>query len=370
MWQTNIKQQQIRLGGQRFTAADRDTLRQLAGTASDPALRDAYAFLEEWFSPSPWIEVQTSGSTGSPKRMQVEKTRMMHSAARTCEYLGLGADETALLCMNLKYIGAKMMVVRALLAGMRLQVRQPSGNPLAGFDEKIDFLAVVPLQLYHILRNEEEKRELAKVRHVIVGGGAVDEALLPLLAPLPCHVFSTYGMTETLSHIALRPLNGPAASERYTPFKGIGLSLSERQTLVIHAPDLCSNDLVTNDVARLYADGTFTIIGRAENTVNSGGIKIQIEEEEKRLKECIATPFALTSVADERLGEALVLLIDNHYPADDDTLMSDIKSRMPRYHAPRKIIRVEKVPQTENGKINRKACRELAMGAPESKERE
>ena len=183
------------------------------------------------------------------------------------------------------------------------------------------------------------------------------------LENLPCRVYSTYGMTETLSHVALRLLNGPEASVGYRPFEGVSLSLSVRGTLVIHAPELCSSDLETNDVAHLHADGTFTIEGRADNVVNSGGVKIQIEEEERRLKELIDVPFALTSVPDRRLGEALVLLVIRDFPMDDVGLFDAMKALLPRYHVPRHILRVAAVPVAGNGKIDRKACRELALEA-------
>ena len=363
MWQTDISRQQVEVEGRRFTMADRQLLEQLSHAGADEALCAVCAFLAEWFSPSPMVEVQTSGSTGVPKRMQVEKERMMRSAIRTCEFLGLHRGDTALLCMDLKYIGAKMMVVRALVAGLRLMVRRPSGHPLADVAQGVDFLAVVPMQLYNTLQCAVEAERLAHVRCVIVGGGAVDEALQQRLAGLPCRVYSTYGMTETLSHIALRALNGPQASRLYTPFAGVRLSLSERGTLVVHAPEVCAAVLETNDVVRLHADGRFEVVGRADNTVNSGGVKIQIEEEEQRLKDFVPVPFALTAVSDERLGEALVLLVDAACPLPDEALLTEAKRRLPRYHAPRHVVRVEAVPLAGNGKTDRQSCRRIACQA-------
>ena len=340
MWQTEIERQHVGVEGRRFSAADLHELVALSVEEEDEALRAVYAFLVEWFSPTSTVEVQTSGSTGVPKRMRVEKARMMRSAVRTCEFLGLRPGDTALLCMDLKYIGAKMMVVRALVAGLHLWVRRPSGHPLADVEERVDFLSVVPMQLYHTLEQADERERLSRVRCVIVGGGAVDEALERRLEYLPCRVYSTYGMTETLSHVALRPLNGPEASVGYRPFEGVSLSLSVRGTLVIHAPELCSSDLETNDVAHLHADGTFTIEGRADNVVNSGGVKIH-----------------------RWLGEALVLLVIRDFPMDDVGLFDAMKALLPRYHVPRHILRVAAVPVAGNGKIDRKACRELALEA-------
>lgn len=211
MWQTEIEWQHVGVEGRRFSATDLHELAALSVEEEDGALRAVYAFLAEWFSPASTVEVQTSGSTGVPKRMRVEKARMMRSAVRTCEFLGLRPGDTALLCMDLKYIGAKMMVVRALVAGLHLWVRRPSGHPLADVEERVDFLSVVPMQLYHTLEQVDERERLSRVRCVIVGGGAVDEVLERQLENLPCRVYSTYGMTETLSHVALRLLNGPEA---------------------------------------------------------------------------------------------------------------------------------------------------------------
>ncbi len=164
MWQTEIERQHVGVEGRRFSAADLHELAALSVEEEDEALRAVYAFLAEWFSPASTVEVQTSGSTGVPKRMRVEKARMMRSAVRTCEFLGLRPGDTALLCMDLKYIGAKMMVVRALVAGLHLWVRRPSGHPLADVEERVDFLSVVPMQLYNTLG----RRTSGSVWHVFV----------------------------------------------------------------------------------------------------------------------------------------------------------------------------------------------------------
>lgn len=357
MWQTEISRQSMWVEGRRFAAADRAELCRLAACEPDGALRDVYAFLAEWFSDAPDVEVQTSGSTGVPKRIRVEKRRMVCSACRTCAFLSLKEGDAALLCMNMKYIGAKMMVVRALVAGLRLMVRPASGSPLSDVAEKVDFLSVVPMQLYRCVQDAGLRERLSRVRCVIVGGGAVDDSLRQALQELPCAVYSTYGMTETLSHVALRRMNGPDASEHYVPLEGIQLSLSENGTLVIDAPDICAERVVTNDVVRLYEDGTFTVLGRTDNVVNSGGIKIQIEEDERILRSCISVPFALTSVPDACLGEALVLLVQDGLPLSDEELRQRMQSALPRYHLPRRIVRVPRIPETENGKIDRRACR-------------
>lgn len=327
--------------------------------ASDGPMWDVLCFLHEWFSDDPTLVLQTSGSTGVPKKIVVRKDCMMQSARMTCEALALRAGDRALLCMDLRYVGARMMVVRALVADLELVVRAASGHPLADVEEPVDFAAVVPLQLCNSLQDDTERRRLAAIRAVLVGGGAVDGSLCAAVRDFPHGVYSTYGMTETLSHIALRRLNGPSASDCYTPFEGIGLSLSEEGTLVIEAPMLCDGRLVTNDLVRLMPDGRFEVLGRRDNVINSGGVKIQIEQDERLLRSVIGFPFALTSVPDVRLGQKAVLLAAGEF--DEEVLRGRMAGCLAPYHLPRDIFRVERIPETGNGKTDRAACRRLAL---------
>ena len=271
-------------------------------------------FLEEWNNPSPYVHVQTSGSTGAPKPMLVEKQRMLNSARITCDFLGLREGDTALLCMSLDYIAGKMMVVRSIERGLKLISVEPSGHPLATPHSPLDFAAMVPMQVYNSLQVPEEKERLMRIRHLIIGGGAIDDALASALKTFPNHVWSTYGMTETLSHIALRRLNGPEASEWYTPFPSVKVSLNEDSCLVIDAPLVCPSRLVTNDIAEL-SSGTvpkvkFRILGRKDNVICSGGIKIQIETVERQLRPHLQAPFLITKRPDAKFGEAVVLLTE------------------------------------------------------------
>ena len=352
------QQQRLLLEGKEY--APEDIFRLVAEGAGNcpPALWDLYLFLNEWFDASPVITVHTSGSTGVPKELVVRKDRMMQSARLTCEFLNLQAGDTALLCMNLRYIGAMMVVVRSLVAGLNLIVRPASGHPLSDIEEPLRFAAMVPLQVYNTLRVPEEKARLEQTDILIIGGGAVDDSLEAKMSALPTAVYSTYGMTETLSHIALRCLNGDTASKHYYPFPSVELSLSAESTLVIKAPLICGEVLQTNDIACLYPDGSFTIAGRKDNVINSGGIKIQAEEMEKRLRPFIPVPFVVTSVPDPRLGQALTLLIAGQ--VDVRELESKLQTVLDAYHRPRHIFMTESIPQTENGKTDRAGCRILA----------
>lgn len=354
--------QSLLLDGKRYTKADvlalcgRDCQPQSMQHA-DPFLRTLFLFLAEWFDESPTLQVQTSGSTGTPKILSVRKDRMMESARMTCEFLQLQAGDAALLCMPLQYIAGKMMVVRALVAGLNLIVRTPSGHPLADVQTPLRFAAMVPLQVYNTLQVPAEKERLCRTDILIIGGGAVEAGWEAEIRRLPGEVYSTYGMTETLSHIALRRLNGRHASPHYKPFPSVRLSLSAEGTLAIDAPLVCEERLITNDVAELHPDGTFTILGRKDNIINSGGIKIQAEEVEEILRPVIPVPFAITSTPDSKLGEAVVLLIE------ETKELEEIKQKIPllltKYRQPRQIRVVNAIPLTGTGKIDRAACRKL-----------
>lgn len=317
-------------------------------------------FLSEWRSHSPCVHVQTSGSTGAPKPMLVEKRRMLASARITCDFLGLKSGDTALLCMSLDYIAGKMMVVRALERGLRLVSVPPSGHPLATMgDDAIDFAAMVPLQVYNSLQIPAERARLMQIRQLIIGGGAIDDALGEALKTFPHAVWSTYGMTETLSHIALRRLSGPEASDCYTPFPSVRVSLSPDDCLVIEAPAVCEGQLVTNDMAALLPDGRFRILGRKDNVICSGGIKIQIEEVERQLHPHLQAPFLITRRPDPKFGEVCVLLTEGD-AAEASLVCERVLSK---YYQPRLCLHVARVPLTETGKPARREAERLAAQA-------
>lgn len=315
-------------------------------------LRD---FIAEWSGEGDTVEVQTSGSTGRPQRLHVRKDRMRSSARMTCNFLGLQPGDTALLCMNLRYIGAKMMVVRSLERGLRLLSVPPTSHPLATVDEKIDLAAMVPLQVFATLQVPREAERLRQITHLLIGGGAIDAALEAQLRDFPHAVWSTYGMTEMLSHIALRRVSGPAATDFYTPLPGVKVGRAENGCLTIEAPALCDTKLFTNDLVDLLPDGRFRILGRADNTIVSGGVKVQAEKLECLLRPYLSKPFLVSWITDERLGQAVVLLSED---AAAESLCQ--KAELPDYWRPRHWLRVERIPLTETGKPARARAHELA----------
>ena len=329
-------------------------------------------FFSEWNNHSDTVLVHTSGSTGKPKPMMVEKKRMLNSARITCDFLGLKPGDTALLCMSLDYIAGKMVVVRSIERHLHLISISPSGHPLKDVNLKevngeITFAAMVPMQVYNTLQVPEERERLSHIRHLIIGGGAIDASLEKELRSLPGNIaiWSTYGMTETLSHIALRRINGAEASEWYQPFDSVKISQTEEGCLVIDAPLVCAETLVTNDIVEIepyiynkvenhnkVEKTRFRIKGRKDNVICSGGIKIQIEEVEEFLKPHLEKPFMLAKKKDEKFGEIAVLLSEDKeiktVEATIRRLLSDHK-----YWIPREFLHVDHLPLTETGKPKR-----------------
>lgn len=347
-------------------------------------------FLSEWNNDSDRVLVHTSGSTGKPKPMMVEKKRMLNSARITCDFLGLKPGDSALLCMSLDYIAGKMVVVRSIERHLHLISVSPSGHPLKDINLKdangkdvngeITFAAMVPMQVYNTLQVPEERERLTHIRHLIIGGGAIDASLEKELRSLPGNIaiWSTYGMTETLSHIALRRINGDEASEWYQPFDSVKISQTDEGCLVIDAPLVCAETLVTNDIVEIepyiynkvenhnkVEKLRFRIKGRKDNVICSGGIKIQIEEVEALLKPHLEKPFMIAKKKDEKFGEIAVLLTEDEDikkveatirrllsgKSDDSNKSSESKSH--KYWIPREYLHVEHLPLTETGKPKR-----------------
>lgn len=353
-------------------------------------------FLDEWNSTNETLLVHTSGSTGKPKPMMVEKRRMVNSARITCDFLGLEPGNTALLCMSLDYIAGKMMMVRAIERQLSLVSVKPCGHPLSdeslskaecftfesskpgismplesetsessnifipskrsvSFENGFDFVAMVPMQVYNSLKVPIERERLSRIRHLIIGGGAIDEKLASELRKLPNAVWSTYGMTETLSHVALRRLNGPNASDWYQPFDGVGISTNEDGCLVIDAPQVCSQPLQTNDIAEIQVGDAkepvrFRILGRKDNVICSGGIKIQIEQVEDILRKHLVSPFMIAKKRDEKFGEIAVLITESEKLSEVEAIC---QTHLPKYWVPKEFLHYDRIPLTETGKPKR-----------------
>lgn len=316
---------------------------------------EAASFVREWFAPGGTVQARTSGSTGVPQEMSLCKNDMRASARLTNGFFGITARSTMLLCLSPGYIAGKMMMVRAFEAGADLVTVAPSSSPLKSVDEPFDFAAMVPMQVQRTLDDPVTAGRLARITSLIVGGAAVSPVLESQLAALPVQAYATYGMTETVSHIALRRIGG--AARAYTALGGVRFALDDRDCLVIEAPHLSGGRFVTNDVVRLDGDARFEWLGRYDNVINSGGVKLFPERIEEALSPLIPVRFFVTSRPDGLLGERLVLVIEGE-PWNVERL-SALRSRMEevlsRYERPREVLFLPRFRETWSGKVIRTA---------------
>ena len=320
--------------------------------------RDVCIFILEWMDSTDSVLAKTSGSTGFPKAIVLSKQKMLNSAKQTGDFFNFKEGQSALLCLSANYIAGKMMIVRAILWQLNLILVDPNGNPLENLNTKVDFAAMVPLQLVNSL-NSPDRIEL--ITNLLIGGGAVDTKLETKIQNLTTNCFSSYGMTETVSHVAIKSLNG---SSKSCYFKGLGdvlFSVDKRNCLKITAPHVLSSPIVTNDVVDLITEKQFVWLGRYDNVVNSGGIKLFPETIEKKLQGVISAPFFLTSLPDEKLGQKLVLLVENPIAKEKDKveLQKKIKGLLDKLEQARAIFFIKEFIRTPNGKLKRKATLSL-----------
>lgn len=307
-------------------------------------------FLLDWLDEKPVIEVKTSGSTGRPKSILLKKSQMVNSALATGDFFGLSPGDSALLCLPCDFIAGKMMLVRSMVLGLELDYVEPSSNPLEYNSNSYDFCAMVPLQL------KKSLGKLKQIRTLLVGGASVSNALEKKVEPESTTIFETYGMTETITHVAVRKIHPIPPSVVETFFKtlpGITISTDSRDCLVIDAPDVCDNKVVTNDLADLVSETEFKWLGRYDNIINSGGIKLIPEQIEAKLAQIITKRFFVAGLPDEKLGQKLVLVVEGEM--DTNNLLQEIisSSVLNKFEVPKAIYAVSKFSETDNRKILR-----------------
>ena len=313
--------------------------------------RAIFRFIREWLNVNDFISVSTSGSTGHPKMIKLQKQQMINSALLTQHFFSLNEKFTALLCLPMDYIAGKMMIVRAFVSGYNLITVQPSANPFKEIKQTIDFTALTPYQLYHSL---DDVKKLI-IRHIIVGGGEISAELEKKIRDVPSEIFATYGMTETCSHVALRRANGKDATDIYAAMKGISFLQDQRNSLVIHAPMLSDEKIVTNDVVALTDDRHFRWLGRYDNVINTGGVKVFPEVMEKKLFGLIDRPFFISSIKDNELSEKVVMVIEGKPLGNnrESALMKAFSQKLKRHEKPRRFLYADHFIYSESGKILR-----------------
>ena len=318
-------------------------------------------FLLDWLDDNDFIEVKTSGSTGKPKLIRIKKLAMVNSAFATGDFLNLKPGDKALYCLPSDYVAGKMMLVRAIILGLELDLTQPTSQPIFDYEKHYDFAAMVPMQL------EKVFGYCNNIKTIIVGGTAVSNRLNTAVQNVKSNIYETYGMTETVTHIALKKLNNFESLQEGTTkqfvkphFKvlpNVKISQDDRHCLIIKAPKLSEETIVTNDIVKLYSETEFEWLGRYDNVINSGGIKLFPEQIEVKLQNKINSRFFIASIPHEILSEQVVLVVES----DSSYLDNSVFNNLDKYEIPKHIYNVSQFIETSSGKVQRKKTFEIVL---------
>lgn len=323
---------------------DRSLLLSIEGC--DAAFAD---FMLAWWSDSAFVLGQTSGSTGEPKRIELSKRSMRESAKRTNAFFGLNPGDSLLMCLSANYIAGKMMVVRAIVGGLDLYVQPASSMPR--LERPYDLVSMVPLQVHSLMESGEGEKSLSHVKHLLVGGSQLMKDELDWLTSLPLKSYISYGMTETVSHVALSELP-KCGAPLYRALPDVRFSTDDRGCLVIQADYLKGSPFVTNDVVELLSECSFHWLGRWDNVINTGGVKVFPEKMEKKIEVLMDQPFYFVGEADPKFGERVVLKIESE-PFDTVSLLADMKKYLSPYEMPKQVCFVPQFQRLPSGKLKR-----------------
>lgn len=319
-------------------------------SAINPWEKEIYRFIINWLSDSETIVQYSSGTTGKPKKISLPKEAMMQSARLTCDYLKIREGNTALLCMPVDYIAGRMMIVRSMVRGLNLMIVEPKSLPLIDSLPQIDFAAMVPLQVLNLLicRND-----LNKIGKLLIGGAEISNELINLLKIVGTETYATYGMAETSSHIALMKLSPQPRDLTYHTLPGVNISVDSRNCLVISAPWI-AGEVRTNDIVKITGKGSFRWVGRYDNLINSGGIKIVPEEVESMVMSKTGIECIALGLPDPMLGHHLVLVVEkDQIIGSADDLKTELADLLPRRWKPKEVFLVDRFPRNEALKVDR-----------------
>ncbi len=314
-------------------------------------------FLVNWLDSTPVISVHTSGSTGLPKEISLLKAHMVNSAHATGSYFNLKSGQKALLCLPARYIAGKMMLVRAMALGLELDTVAPTATPLNFTNKYYDFCAMVPLQVQNSLKL------LGQIKTLIIGGAAVSNSLRKQIAACDVNAYETYGMTETITHVAIKELTKDVNNKKFVALPDIHFSTDERGCLVIDAPKISKEKVFTNDMVEIINENQFNWLGRFDTIINSGGVKLIPEQIEGKLKKNISSPFFLAGIPDEKLGEKLILILEGEKSIVEPILQKIEESEtLTPFEKPKKAFFIASFLRTETGKVQRNATLNIVLG--------
>ena len=318
-----------------------------AKITSQPNWSKSYwEFIKDWISDDNYLNVHTSGSTGTAKALLIHKNVFIASALNTGKYLSLKKGDKALLCLPGNYIAGKMMIVRAFVLRLNLHLQKPSSLPI--INTKYNFVAMTPMQVQKLI--ESNKKSIDFIDKLIIGGAPVNDFISENLADVKSQAFETYGMTETVSHIALKSLNGVDKSEFFTLLSGIKIDTDQRNCLIVSSKNLMLKNLVSNDIVQLKNNKQFKWLGRYDNVINSGGVKLIPEQIESKLKSLLKSEFLIFGIKDKLLSTVPAIAIEGSARTDG----IDFSKVLNKYEIPKIIYYLKSFIRTKSGKIKRK----------------
>jgi O-succinylbenzoic acid--CoA ligase len=335
-----------------------EKIRQGDWETSDPYLHQGLSFCQEWLRGQTFFDLHTSGSTGLPKSIKANRKQMEASAAATRSFFNIGSGSILLCCLNIQMIAGKMMLIRGMEWDSTIFLVPPTGNPLEGIACDFDFAAMVPIQVMTCLDDSKSLPKIQSIKNLIIGGAPSSPSLIQKIQKLQVNAFQTFGMTETVSHIALANISSMPLIYQCLP--GVQIGVDKELRLWIKAPMSGNKKIQTNDIVELMDERQFQWLGRADFTINSGGIKLQPEQMENRMTDLMKevyghSNFFLFGKPDEKLGQKLALLIEEKDadPKKEQKLVYGLEQLLDRYHLPKEIYYVGKFHKTASGKVNR-----------------
>ena len=320
--------------------------------------REVFSFISLFLERSTvQIKQKTSGTTGDPKSFVLNRESMICSASKTIQFFNLQPGDRVLLCLPVRYIAGKMMVVRALVGGLDLVLAEPSARPLKELKGSVSFGAMVPLQVHESIQHSDD---LSLVEKLLIGGGELHSSIQGELTRLESTaVYESFAMTETYTHFALKRINGEQPDDDFRLLDGVSVTLDNRGCLVVDVPGVTTGPVSTNDLVEISSSGKgFQWLGRVDNVIKSGGIKIVPEMLEQRITRLIGNMCLVLPEKDEKLGEKLTLLVE--YGEQDppvDMWLEALHKELSGYEVPKRIVTVEEIPRNQSFKPDRAASR-------------
>lgn len=340
----------VHFKNQSFDIYDAGDLHKVA-----PEYKNLTDFIKNWIDGCQHFTFQSSGSTGKPKKIQVTRDQILASVEGTRLALGLKTEDKVLLCLNPDYIASIMMAARAMVVGMDIFIQPASSSPLSDWNQPVDFASFVPLQIYEMIRLEQLD-QLSQIRNVLIGGAPLNQEAMEALSTLKNNIYLSYGMTETVSHIALMKISGRQPSDTYRCLPGIEIGTHQDDCLKIKGAVTNDQWLLTTDVVEIISSNEFKWMGRADHVINSGGVKIHPEQLEKALtSELDGLDFFIDGLPDDKLGRVCCLFSTSEIPMEQfEKVQKVIQEKFSKHHIPRKSLLIPRLIKTESGKLNRK----------------